>query len=466
VTRAKTERIQKEAIYSQVRAIQNDRTALDNVGAVLSNTFIQQQKTDIAELQKQQVQLAEKLGERHPDMLKLGSAIQSAQVKLQTEVSKVVQSLKNDYLASAAQEQSLIAALESGKRDAQALSRKGIDYGSLQRDAASNRQIFDSLMQRTKETGISSELKTSNIRVIDAAETPRRPASPNAPVNLLLALFGGTTLALGLTFFSEYLDDRIKTPDEVVGHLGLSFIGMVPALFDKELRDPLISEAVPANFSEAFRAIRSNVLFSSADDGPKVVVVTSSAPGEGKTLVASNLAVALAQAHQRVLIVDADMRKPRVHGIFRHAQEPGLSNVLVGNVKASEAFRNTKVPGLWAMPAGVIPPNPSELLNSKRFKEFVGTLGEHFDWVIIDSPPVMAVTDSSIVAHVATGVVFVIGSDMTSRRTAQRSLAQLRNANAKLIGAILNRVDLAHHGYYYSQYYKKAYAEYYVRVAS
>src|SRR6185295_7242095 len=260
---------------------QNDRTALDNVGAVLSNTFIQQQKTDIAELQKQQVQLAEKLGPNHPDMLKLGSAIQSAQVKLQTEVSKVVQSLKNDYLASASQEQSLIAALEAGKRDAQALSRKGIDYGSLQRDAASNRQIFDSLMQRTKETGISSELKTSNIRVIDAAETPRRPASPNAPVNLLLALFGGTTLALGLTFFSEYLDDRIKTPDEVVAHLGLSFIGMVPALFDKELHDPLISEAVPANFSEAFRAIRSNVLFSSADDGPKVIVVTSSAPGEG-----------------------------------------------------------------------------------------------------------------------------------------------------------------------------------------
>jgi capsular exopolysaccharide synthesis family protein len=241
---------------------------------------------------------------------------------------------------------------------------------------------------------------------------------------------------------------------------------MVPALFDKDLKDPLMSNAVPANFAESFRAIRSNVLFSSADEGAKVLVVTSSAPGEGKTLVATNLAVALAQANQRVLIVDADMRKPRVHSIFRHAQQPGLSNVLVGNVKASEAFRNTKVPGLWAMPAGVIPPNPSELLGSKRFKELVGTLGQHFDWVIIDTPPEMAVTDSSIVANIATGVVFVVGSDMTSRQTAQRSLTQLRNANAKVIGAILNRVDLAHHGYYYSQYYKKAYAEYYVKVAS
>ena len=466
VTRAKTERIQKETVYNQVRALQSDRAALDTFPAILSNTFIQQQKGELADLQRQQAQLSDKLGPRHPDMVKIGLAIKTAEAKIQTEISKVIQSTRNEYQAAQTQEQSLVNALEQQKRDALALNRKGIDYGTLQRDAASNRQIFDSLMQRTKETGISSELKTSNIRVIDAAEIPRGPASPNIPINLMLGLFGGTTLALGLTFFFEYLDSRIKSPEEVKAHLGLSFIGMVPALFEKDLKDPLMSNAVPANFAEAFRAIRSNVLFSSADEGSKVLVVTSSAPGEGKTLVATNLAVALAQANQRVLVVDADMRKPRVHSVFQHAQEPGLSNVLVGNSKVSEAVRNTKVPGLWAMPAGVLPPNPSELLGSKRFKEFIATLGQHFDWVIIDSPPVMAVTDSSIVAHVATGVVFVIGSDQTSRHTAQRSLEQLRNANAKMIGAILNRVDLAHHGYYYSQYYKKAYAEYYQKVAS
>lgn len=466
VTRAKTERIQKETLYKQVQALQGDRAALDTFPAILSNTFIQQQKGELADLQRQQAQLSDKLGRNHPDMVKLGLAIQTAEAKIQTEIAKVIQSTRNEYQAAQTQEQSLVSALEQQKRDALALNRKGIDYGTLQRDAASNRQIFDSLMQRTKETGISSELKTSNIRVIDAAETPRKPATPNPPINLLLALFGGTSLALGLTFFFEYLDNRIKSPEEVKAHLGLAFIGMVPALFEKDLKDPLMSNAVPANFAEAFRAIRSNVLFSSADEGSKVVVVTSSAPGEGKTLVATNIAVALAQANQRVLIVDADMRKPRVHGVFQQTQEPGLSNVLVGNAKASEAVRNTKVPGLWAMPAGVIPPNPSELLGSKRFKEFVATLGQHFDWVIVDTPPVMAVTDSSIVSHVATGVVFVIGSDMTSRHTAQRSLEQLQNANAKIVGAILNRVDLQHHGYYYSQYYKKAYADYYQKVAS
>ena len=466
VTQAKTERFQKEALYRQLESLRGNSSMLDTFPAILTNTFIQQQKTELAQAQSQYAQMGDKLGERHPDMVKLRSAIQVTQTKVDGEIGKVVQGVKNEYLAALAKENSLAGALNAQKGDALTMNRKAIDYSVLDRDVQSGRQLYDNLLQRAKETGVSSELKTSNIRIVDRAERPLKPVSPQKGLNLLLALVGGAALSVGLTFFFEYLDDRIKRPDEVQAHLGLPFIGMVPALFEKHLTDPLMSNAVPVSFAEAFRAIRTNVLFSSADEGPKVMVVTSSAPGEGKTLVATNLSVALAQANQRVLIVDGDMRKPRVHGIFKHPQAPGLSNVLVGNAKPSEAVRHTKVPGLWAMPAGVIPPNPSELLGSKRFKEFVGSLGQHFDWVIIDSPPIMAVTDSSVVAHVATGVVFVIGSEMTSRHTALRSLDQLRNANAKVVGAILNRVDLKHHGYYYSQYYKKAYADYYVRAAS
>src|SRR5438270_526988 len=461
VTRAKTERIQKEAAHNQLRGLQHDRNALDTFPAILSNTFIQQQKGEIAELQRQQAQLSEKLGPRHPDMLKVSNAIQLAESKLQGEIAKVVQSVKNEYQAALIQEQTLTGALDQQKRDALALSRKGIDYGALQRDNATNRQVFESLLQRAKETGVSTELKTSNIRVVDAAEVPRRPASPNVPTNLLLAFFGGGTLALGLAFFFEYLDNRIKTPDEVKAHLGLPFLGMVPALFGDDVKDPLMNNGVPANFAEAFRAIRTNVLFSSAEEGSKTIVITSTAPGEGKTTVASNIAIALAQASQRVLVVDADMRKPRVHSVFGQTQEPGLSNVLVGNAKASEAIRGTAVSGLWPMTAGMLPPNPSELLGSKRFKDFVSTLGQHFDWVIIDTPPVMAVTDSVIASNVAQGVVFVLGAEMTSRHTAQRAIEQLANGKAKFVGAVLNRVDLQHHGYYYSQYYRREYGAYY-----
>ncbi len=348
-------------------------------------------------------------------MVKFGLAIQTAEAKIQAEIDKVMQAMRNDYQQALTQEQSLTNALEQQKGDALALNRTGIEYGVLARDAASNRQIFESLMQRTRETGISGELKTSNIRVVDAAETPRGPVRPNTRNNLLLALFGGATLAIGLAFFFEYLDNRIKSPEEVKQHLGLPFLGMVPALFDKAIENPLINNGVPHNFSESFRAVRTNLLFSSAEEGSRSVVVTSTGPSEGKTVVAANLAVALAQAGQRVLLIDADMRKPRVHTVFEKPQTPGLSNVLVGCAKASEAVHKTTVPGLWVMPAGLHPPNPAELLGSKRFKDFMASLTEHFDWVIVDTPPVMAVTDSSVVAQLTTGVLFVVGASMRGR---------------------------------------------------
>jgi succinoglycan biosynthesis transport protein ExoP len=461
VTRAKTERIQKDAAYMQMRALQTDRAALDTFPAILSNVFIQQQKSELAELQRQQAQLSEKLGPNHPDMRKIGSAIHSVEAKIQAEVVKVVEAMRNDYEQSRTQEQSLTRALDQQKQDALSLNRKGIEYGVLARDAASNRQIFESLMQRTKETGISGELKTSNIRIVDVAETPRSPASPNRRVNMLLALFGGAVAAVGLVGFFEYIDSRIKTPEELRQHLGLASLGMVPALFGKEIDNPLINNGVPKGFAESFRAIRTNVLFSSADEGSRSLVVTSTGPGEGKSLVAANLSIALAQAGQRVLLIDADMRRPRVHTIFAQPQEPGLSNVLVGNVKASEAVHKTTVQGLWVLSAGLLPPNPAELLGSKRFKHFTTTLAEHFDWVVIDTPPVMAVTDSSVVAHLAGGVLFVVGSEMTSRHTGRRAVEQLAHARAKFIGAVLNRVDLQHNSYYYSQYYRREYVQYY-----
>jgi len=263
-------------------------------------------------------------------------------------------------------------------------------------------------------------------------------------------------------FFFEYLDSRIKTPDEIKMHLGLPHLGLLPALGRKaEEAYPLLNNGVPPNFSEAFRGIRTNVLFSSAQEGSRSIVVTSTAPGEGKSMVASNLAISLAQAGQRVLLIDADMRKPKSQDIFGIAQEPGLSNVLVGNAKASESVRKSMVSGLWVLPAGRIPPNPAELLGSARFRDFVTSLKDHFDWVIVDSPPVMAVTDASLIAHLASGVVFVVGSEMTSRHAAKRALDQLEHANAKFVGAVLNRVDLKHNAYYYSQYYRREYTAYY-----
>lgn len=472
VTRARTERIQKEAAYNQIRAVQNNRAALDTLPAVVSNTFIQSQKAELAELQRQQAQMSERLGPKHPDMLKLAQAIQTAQARIDTEIAKIVESLRNDYQQALAQERELTAALDQQKREALDLNRKGIEYGVLVRDAAANRQVFESLMQRMKETGVSSELRTSNIRIVDEAEVPRSPVRPRRGLNLLLSLVVGSMLAVGLAFFFEYLDNRIKNPDEIKQHLGLPFLGLIPDL-QANARGakggdvpvaPLINNGVAPNFVESFRTLRTNLLFSSASEGSRSVVVTSTGPGEGKSLVASNLAVALAMAGERVLLLDADMRKPRAHEIFGKPQVPGLSNVLVGTAKASESVHRTDLPTLWVMPSGEHPPNPPELLGSKRCKEFLASLGDHFDWIIIDTPPVMAVSDASVVAHRATGVLFVVGAEMTARGAAQRAVEQLEQAKAKFVGALLNRVDVERNAYYYSQYYSKEYSRYYTRA--
>jgi hypothetical protein len=213
---------------------------------------------------------------------------------------------------------------------------------------------------------------------VDPAETPRGPISPNVGRELEVSFATGLFFAVAIAFGLEYLDNRIKSPQEMKAQLGVPFLGMVPSVGkDKMNGDPLLSRAVPANFAEAFKSIRTNVLFSSAEDGMRSVVVTSSGPGEGKSIVSANLAVALAQAGQRVLLIDGDMRRPRVHEIFGADQEPGLSNVLTGVAKSGDAIRRCPtIHGLWLLASGHIPPNPAELLGSHRFREFIGRDGQ------------------------------------------------------------------------------------------
>lgn len=467
LTRARTERIEKEAVYNQIRAIQSNRAAVDTFPAILNNGFIQQLKGQLNELQRQQAQMAEKLGARHPEMVKVQSAVETTERRLNAEEQKVIQALSNDYEAAVANERGLQASLDQQRAEAQDLNRASIQYGVLQRDATSNQTMFAGLLERSRETGISGELKASNIRIVDQAETPRSPSSPNKTNNMLLALFGGSFLGIGLAFFFEYLDSRIKQPDEIKTQLGLPFLGMIPAFDPKQTTGPpLIGNGMPPEFSEAFRGIRTNVLFSSADAGSKSIVVTSTGPGEGKSVVSANLALSLALAGQRVLLVDADMRRPKAHELFGVALEPGLSNMMVGDSKASETVKRTLTPNLWMMSAGKHPPNPAELLGSKRFKDFMASLGEHFDWVIIDSPPVMAVTDASVIAHSATGVVFVVGAEMTNKGAAKTALEQLDSAKAKYVGGILNRVNVRRNPHYYARYYRREYQSYLVSPSS
>jgi uncharacterized protein involved in exopolysaccharide biosynthesis len=315
--KAKTERINKEALYEQLKSAQTSGT-IDTLPAVLSNEYIQGLKTSLAEAQRQQAQVAERYGPAHPETPKARAAVQAAEAKLSAEINKVVESVNSEYRAALSQEQSLQGAMNAQRNEAITGGKMGVAYSVLQREADSNRQIYESLLQRTKETGISGERRATNVRVVDQAEVPRGPISPNVRRDMTLAFIAGLVFAVGLAFGFEHLDNRIKTPQELKANLGVPFLGMVPRLgtAKESAVNPLLNTSVPSNFAEAFKTVRTNVLFSSAEEGMRSLVVTSAGPGEGKSLVASNLAIAMSQAGQRVLLIDADMRRPLVHVIF------------------------------------------------------------------------------------------------------------------------------------------------------
>ena len=299
-------------------------------------------------------------------------------------------------------------------------------------------------------------------------QVPGEPISPSMPIAVMVAVVVGFVLAVVTAFGVEYIDNRIKSPQELRATLAIPFLGMIPGLsHDKQARkNPLLIASVPQNFAEAFRTLRANILFSSADEGMRSLVITSAGPGEGKSLVASNLSVALAQAGQRVLLIDADMRRPRIHEIFDSSQEPGLSNVLSERAQTSDAIKKSGVAGLWLLNAGRIPPNPGELLGSRRCADFLASLSAQFDWVVLDTPPVMVVTDSTIVAKRASGVVFVVAAESTSRNAARAAVEQLSAADAHLLGSVLNHVDVIRKpGDYFAYYYRNEYTRYHASAS-
>ena len=467
LTKAKTERISKEGLYNQLVALETDRAALDTFPVILSNTYIQQLKAQVADLQKELANLSERYGERYPEVIRVKTALEAAQARLQEEIAKTVESVKNDYLAARSQEQSLSGALEAQKRQALDVSRVEIQYASLERDAQSNRQVLENLLQQAKQSGLAAAVSASNIRVVEQAIVPSVPVRPQRARALMLTLVGAALLSLGLAFVVEYLDTRVKSPEEIRMYLGIHCLGMMPVVGPKDLDHsvPLVGKHSSANFSEAVRRVRTSVMAASVRDSVKTLAVTSTSPEEGKTVVASNLAVVLAQAGRRVLLIDADMRRPTIHDVFGVPQQPGLSGALIHpRDSIAEIIRRDGDSGLEILAAGSTPPNPAELLAMPAFRELIDRLTPSYDHIIIDCPPVMAVTDASLIANEVSGVVFVIGAEATTRAAARTAVDQLRESRDNVVGAVLNRVDLRHNSYYYARYYRPEYERYYRRA--
>ena len=279
----------------------------------------------------------------------------------------------------------------------------------------------------------------------------------------MMALLFGLGLGIAAAFAIDYLDDTVKTPEDVTWRLHLNFLGLVPKVHGE--RHPLLSGPVPHDFGEAFRALRTALVASSGSDATHLIAITSTQPLEGKTTTAVNVALALAIGGARVLLIDADMRRPSLHKAMRLPNDRGLAELLSGKARMREVVQRCGDPNLLVIPAGLTPPNPSELLASDRMRAFLHQLATGpFDWVIIDTPPVLAVTDAVILAPLVHSVCFVVGAEMTRWRLAERAIETLQAGHPRSIAAILNRVDFDRNHYYYSRYYGHQYKSYYAEA--
>jgi polysaccharide biosynthesis transport protein len=462
-TKARTARVQKESLYNQVKSISSG-TAPDAIPIIAQNPSVQDRKSKLSELQREKAKLLERYGERHPQVVNINASLSDAQRQLDLELALAVQSVRNEYETALLEERTLSKNLEGAKVEATDLNRKGIGYGVMEREAKSNRQVYEALLTREKELRVSANSRTNNIRVVDKAEVPRAPLAAGGRRTWLMSVLVGLTLSIAVALSLDYMNDTIKTPEDVTRRLKLPFLGLVPAV--RGDKHPLLaSSQVPHDFGESFRSLRTSLLSKYPDEGTKIIVITSAQPLEGKTTTAANIAMALAYGGSRVLLIDADMRRPGLHRPLRLTNERGLSQVLTGQARVRDVIQRTVDPNLLAITAGRTPPNPSELLSSERMKTLLTNLAHGpFNWIIVDTPPVLAVTDAVILAPMVTGVTFVVGAEMTRRRLAERAIDTVMQARPRYAAVVLNKVNFARNKYYYSRYYGHQYKNYYAEA--
>ena len=469
VLEARTDRIAKETVYNQIASLGPGQ--IDSFPLVLGSGAVQALKSELSLLQKEEALLAESLGDRHPEMVRVRGQIRTTQDKIRGEMRNVARAAESEYRTALAREARLQASLDSVKNEAQAANRKSIEYVGLQREVDTNRQLYQDLLTKTKQTGLETELKTTNIRVVERAEAPRKPVAPRKARSYQVAVLLGLLVGIGLALGFEHMDNTFKTPEDVREQLQLPFLGMVPDVGLKptgpSTRGPQLIKSPNSAVADAYRVLRTNLIFSSPPDGTgRVILMSSANPAEGKTTTLANLAVALAQNGAKVLAVDADLRRPTLYQHFGVIKIPGLTDLIVGKSAASQAIHSTKIEGLQLLPCGYLPPNPAELLGSPMMKQIIEALRAHYEWVLIDAPPLLAMADAPVLCPLVDGVVLVIAAESASKPAVARAVDQVQSVGGKIAGLVLNKVNLERNSYYYSQYYGEYYRSYYAESAA
>jgi len=461
--------LEQDAKRRMIERARNNITEEETLPEIRGSGPISMLRSSYVQLEKEYSDLSSKYGLDHPKMKAITAQMNSTKKAYQEEIDGVLASFEKAYQQILDNERSLKAMMEKEKNEAIELSKIEIDYKPLQRAADQNSKMYSLIASRQKEIDITGPMRTNNVRVLERAIVPTVPVRPRPLQNLMIGVLLGLGTGIGLAFAIEALDNTLKTQADVEQFLGVSVLGLVPVigaaaggeaahendhLRERDLGVFLDPKSIAA---ECCRSIRTNILFMSPDRPLRTIVVTSPSPQEGKTTTAINLGVTMAEAGGRVLIIDTDMRRPRLHRSFGVPNQTGISTVMVGKATVAEAVKRTDVPNLDVLPCGPVPPNPSELLHTERFAAVLAECATLYDRVIMDSPPTSAVTDPAVLGNLSDGVVLVVKAGETTRESAIHARRQLTGAKARLIGVVVNAIDFSNPAYGYDYYYRNYY---------
>lgn len=485
LTAAESDRMEKESAYRLVQSGDADTSAAaaaaagggDGTMGNNSSTLLEKLREQQADLKIQVAQLSTQFGPSYPKVAQLNNQLKEVDAQIQIEMKKVVSRVRSSYLASLQRENMLSDAMEKQKQGANQLNESAIEYSLLKRDVETNRTLYEGLLEKLKEAGVTAGLRSNNIRPVDRARVPTEPSEPNVPRNLTFALALGLSTGIGLAFLLEGIDNTVRTPEQAQMISALPSLGMIPlgsktteassrqrlAVASSKEAVELVTQSRPqSQMAESYRALRTSLLLTSLGAPPKVILITSALPQEGKTTTSINTAIVLAQKGTRVLLIDADLRRPSIHKTLGMGPRTGLSNVLTGNATIQQAtVRSTILPSLFVLPAGTPPPNPAELLASANMKDVLTELGGEYDHIVIDTPPTLSVTDAVVMSTRADAVVLVIRSGQTTKQALRRARDLLMQVNARVCGVLLNAVDLNSPEYYYYYEYQGKYGQRY-----
>ena len=452
LSKLETEKFKKQVIINEVKA--GNYAYLPEV---ISNPRVQELSSSYSALRAEYDNLSAIYGPNFPDIQKVRSQMNSVQGQLKSTLGEIAESIKRDYQTTVKKEEILITKVEEKKKRSSELNVQAIQYRILEREVETNKSIYDDLLLKLKETEVTSAIRETNVQVVDYSSVPKSPFKPNIKTNVLYSVMVGLMLGCFISFGIEFFSTKLRDEEELKKKFPhIPYLGAIPMAEEADLDklERIVYTNPRSVVSEAFRVIRTSILYSSADHPPRSILVTSPQPIEGKTTSASNLALSMIESNLSVALIDADLRKPRLHKLYSsNGNTMGLSTYLVGKGTVENVVTKTDVSGLDFVSSGPIPPNPAELLGSKRMKDLIDTLVEKYEHVIIDGAPVSAFADSRLLSRLVDGVLLITSIGITQKNVLKNSIEEIRKVRGKIIGTIVNRLDSSRDKYKYKYYY-------------